>query len=186
MSALKAMLVTPEAPELGPGPRAGVQSVARVNEMVDSFLQNARLGPDTGELVRALILLWHDHLDEAHQIAQGVGTANGSLVHGIMHRREPDYGNAKYWLHRAGRHPCLIEIGRHAVDLLGAKGEDALRKELTPHNLWDAAEFVDACEDAARNPGRNQRNQLLRDLQRIETETLLEYFSRNPSSAGQD
>ena len=186
MSAFKAMLATPEPPELGPGPRAGVQSVARVTEMVGSLVETTKLAPDAGELIRALILLWHDHLEEAHHIAQSIETADGSLVHGIMHRREPDYGNARYWFHRAGRHRSFVELGRRAAASLVEKGEDALRKKLAPQDEWDAVAFVDACEEAARAPGRRQRNPLLRELQRIETETLLEYFSGRRPPARQD
>ena len=38
--------------------------------------------------------LWllHDFLDESHSLSQEITTDTGSYWHGIMHRREPDYG----------------------------------------------------------------------------------------------
>jgi hypothetical protein len=186
ITGIKALLATPELPDLGLGPRAGIQTAIRINETLDALIQGAKLSSRAGELVRALILLWHDHLDEAHLIAQAIETVDGSLVHGIMHRREPDYGNAKYWFYRAGRHPCFLEIGKRAIALLRTTGEDALQKKLTPHVLWEASAFVDACEDAARKPGPVRRDHLLRELQRIEMETLLEYFSGDWSEADQE
>ena len=48
--------------------------------------------------------LWlhHNFLDESHTLSQDIDTTTGSYWHAIMHRREGDYGNAKYWLHRVG------------------------------------------------------------------------------------
>ena len=45
--------------------------------------------------------LWHDALEESHAIAQAIITSSGSLWHAILHRREGDYSNAKYWYERA-------------------------------------------------------------------------------------
>jgi hypothetical protein len=35
-------------------------------------------------------------------------------VHAIMHRREPDPWNSKYWWRRVGAHPCFPELARRA------------------------------------------------------------------------
>src|SRR4051812_8366636 len=43
------------------------------------------------------IWLLHDYLDESHKISQGIDTTSGSFWHAIMHRREGDFSNAKYW-----------------------------------------------------------------------------------------
>ena len=52
--------------------------------------------------------LWFDFLDESHKISQEIDTPTGSFWHAIMHRREGDFGNSKYWWRRVGKHPALI------------------------------------------------------------------------------
>lgn len=50
--------------------------------------------------------LWYDkrgNWDEAHTIAQGIHTEQGSAIHAYLHREEGDLGNAGYWYSRAGR-----------------------------------------------------------------------------------
>lgn len=170
-------LSTADSPELGPGPRAGVRPLAALNHELEEALARAGLTDDRGELVRATILLWHDHLDAAHTIAQDVETKDGSYVHAIMHRREPDYGNAKYWFHRVGRHACFAELAARVTANLKAAGEDKLLETLVPRGQWDAFAFVDACEAASRRPGNDARVVLLRKIQEVEFQVLLDYLS---------
>src|SRR5260221_560356 len=110
-------------PELGPGPRAGVRTEADLNRELLAVAEFAGLSGEQREMARALVLLWHDHLEAAHVIAQGIESADGAFVHGIVHRREPDYGNAKYWFRRVGEHPVFQEIAKRVGALLDSKGE---------------------------------------------------------------
>ena len=48
------------------------------------------------------VWLFQNFLDESHSISQEIHSAEGSYLHGIMHRREGDYSNAKYWFRKAG------------------------------------------------------------------------------------
>ena len=152
-----------------------------LNGQLDEMLGLAALAGDRASLVRAAILLWHDHLDDSHVIAQDIETRDGSYVHAIMHRREPDYGNAKYWFHRVGQHPCFNELAARVATLLKAGGNDRLPGQLLPHGQWDAFTFVDACETVANNPSGDGQELLLREIQRIEFEVLLDHLCRPPT-----
>jgi hypothetical protein len=81
-------------------------------------------------LVQAGLWLLAGDLDASHAISQSDESPNGSFWHAVMHRREGDFGNAKYWFRRVGTHPVL----RH----LGTTG------------YGDPMRFVDACERAAK------------------------------------
>ncbi|MDF1745055.1 MAG: hypothetical protein P1V19_15260, partial [Gimesia sp.] len=57
--------------------------------------------PADATAMQAGLLCLHDYLDESHQFSQSVQNQGlhqaGDYWHHIMHRREPDYSNAKYW-----------------------------------------------------------------------------------------
>ena len=58
------------------------------------------------DMARACLCgLWlaHNYLDESHRISQEIENPTGSFWHAIMHRREGDYSNSKYWFRRVGR-----------------------------------------------------------------------------------
>jgi hypothetical protein len=169
------LMATPEPPELGPGPRSGVLALDALNEKLDAFLARHALPPAVHQLIRSALLLWHDHLDASHRLSQDLHTVDGSFLHGIMHRREPDYGNSKYWFHRVGRHPVFSELAEKATALLDSKSEKALQTELLPGGNWDPFAFVDACEKVAGR-GSQPRTDLLRSIQALEFELLLARF----------
>jgi hypothetical protein len=171
------LLETPEPPELGPGPRAGVQTDAEVNRALEEAFRRMKLADEQQQLIRALLLLWHDHLETAHGIAQEIENADGAFVHGIMHRREPDYGNAKYWFRRVGQHEAFPEIAKRAASLPGLTDHAEFRERLIRSGEWDAFAFVDCCEEASGRTGTDSAKRLLRELQAIETRVLIEMLS---------
>jgi hypothetical protein len=173
---LKQLLTPSGLAELGPQSRPSTQALAALNACLDQALRDMKLTPVSQQLVRSLILLWHDHLDASHSISQGIENPDGSLVHAIMHRREPDYWNSKYWWRRVGKHPCFPKIAQRVSEILKSKGESDLAAKLVPRGDWDACAFVDACEAAEGLPTTDARVALLREIQRIESEVALEHF----------
>ncbi len=170
---LQSLIIQPGPAALGPESRLGTLAQADLNRALDEVFR--RHGPPAkGKLIRALLLLWHDHHDASHTISQSIENPDGSLVHGILHRREPDYWNAKYWFRRVGQHPCFAELSKLAAPLLAADAK--LSAQLLMGGAWDAPAFVDAVEAAASKPASDARHQLLRAVQQAETEVTLDYF----------
>lgn len=169
---LKQILNTPEPASLGPERRLGVQSTAEIDaELAKAF--PARFTPAMRDLFTAGAYLWHDHLDAAHNIAQSIETADGSLLHGLMHRREPDYGNAKYWFRRVGAHPAFLSLAVRASELFEKADESDLHSRLLPNKTWDPFAFVDAVEDAMEGQFKS-RIPLLQQVQKLEFECFFE------------
>jgi hypothetical protein len=163
-------LETDEPADLGPGPRRGVQSQSELEAKLKPMLQASGLEDRRQALTFALVLLWHDHLDAAHSIAQSVETPDGAFVHGIMHRREPDFGNAAYWFRRVGRHPAFEPLAESVTALCQAPAERTVAERLLPKGNWDPFAFIDACAAAGNNPDGQK---LLRQIQREEFGALL-------------
>ena|ERR1700722_18674618 len=176
---LKELLKPGGLPELGPGPRAGVIPLEKLSAVLDQLLAGSKMPETSKELIRGLILLWHDHMEPAHEIAQAIENPDGSFVHGILHRREPDYGNAGYWFRRVGRHQCFPEIAKRVSNLLNAKDELSVQKQLVRDGEWDAFGFIDLCEKASAKRVEDASVKLLREIQGIETEVLLEEWARD-------
>ncbi|MGB0372908.1 MAG: hypothetical protein ACPGN3_16370 [Opitutales bacterium] len=103
----------------------------------------------------ALAGLWlrFDALDSAHDVINRVDSATGCLWHGILHRREGDYPNARYWMHQAGNHPIYNYLAQGAGAILAQMG--ALETDEIHANIrvWDAMFFVKLCERAVSEGG---------------------------------
>ncbi len=169
------LLNAKELASLGPEPRQGREPLEILDEKIAHAFSKINLSPSSQQLIRSLVLLWHDHLDESHSISQNLHSADGSFLHGIMHRREPDYGNAKYWFHRVGEHPCYPALAIKAAALIDRAENGALKSQLLPGGDWDAFGFVDACEKALRRKDA-KAIATLQAAQEIEFKMLLDHF----------
>lgn len=173
---IKALLNTASLPALGPQQRAEAMSAADLSQRLNSAFAGSAFPHEQQQLIRSLLLLWHDHLDASHTISQAIENRDGSFIHAVMHRREPDYWNAKYWWRRVGDHPAFVAIARQSSELLNAVKAKNLSKLLTSAGKWNADGFVDLCEQAVERP---ELIAPLQEVQRIETSVLLDHFLRN-------
>ncbi len=106
------------------------------------FAPHAIRDADAARACLAGLWLRFDWLDESHAVSQSLDTADGAFWHGIMHRREGDYGNAKYWLRRVGPHPALGGDPFAFVDRVEAcvrgRGGDTKELQALQRTEWDA------------------------------------------------
>lgn len=109
------------------------------------------------DALRAGLLQVHDQLDHSHQFSQSIEgegrNAAGDYWHAIMHRREPDYGNSKYWFRRVGEHPIFPELASIAFPLFDQCDDLSATqwKSRITGNGWDPMAFVDLCQHVARD-----------------------------------
>lgn len=136
-----------------------------------AFAHATVVDPDQARCCLSGVWLLHDFLDESHTISQGIGTPSGSFWHGIMHRREGDFSNAKYWFRRVGDHPAYEEIGAAAASLAEGPDEETLAGQLTAGD-WDPMAFVDACQAAVRGGAADD---YCRRVQQAEWEILWDW-----------
>jgi hypothetical protein len=121
------------------------------------------------------LLQIHDFWDPSHDAAQRADDQGERDVsaywHGIVHRREPDAGNAAYWFRRVSRHPVFKPLAEEARPLLDAHADTQLAGRLISGGAWNVTAMIDLCTQA--RPG-TPNEVLARRLQRLEMWLLLE------------
>jgi hypothetical protein len=128
------------------------------------------------ECCLAGVWLLHDFLHESHELSQGINTTSGSFWHGIMHRREGDFSNAKYWFRHVGAYPVYEPLAQRAAELAAERGNSAVVEKLTARETWEPFAFVDMCRAAARGGG--PAHELCLDVQQAEWEMLFDFCYR--------
>jgi hypothetical protein len=154
------LLAVERLPELGPGTPAEEQR-ARLEEAARSgFAHVVVRQPLAAKAFMAGLWLMFDLLDDSHDISQSLPDEWGAYWHGIMHRREPDPGNAAYWFRRVHRNPILPTL-------------QAAARESAGYDYRDPFAFIDDCE-RLRGSGKDLESRL-RIVQRTEIRMLLKH-----------
>jgi hypothetical protein len=148
--------------------------------------------------------LWHDGLDECHEIAQtepqnlqayamqSMENDQGenqqqfrnvavslAFWHAVMHRREGDFSNAKYWYARCTNHPVLQTMAPFVNDILHPLPADKSFLRLTQSG-WNPSAFVDLCEQLHNRPS-DPRHPVAVVLQKLEWRLLFDHCTRAAS-----
>ena len=172
-------------PPLAPETEWDSELTKRIQATSTADLFDGRALKDTSsaDAVKSALLLWNDALDDSHDISQGVRSKTGSYWHGIMHRREPDYSNSKYWFARVGSHPIFPALRVRVLDILKAEPDQSAQlaryaEAIEQNDNWDAPQFIDWCQDSARHAD-DEVVEFLQTVQVEEIKLLLEYSCRN-------
>lgn len=140
------LIATAPLPALGPEqPNHGALDVLQSMD-IESIGNGGQVSDrDMAACCRSGLWLLHNFLDQSHTISQDIGSSTGSYWHGIMHRREPDYGNAKYWFRQVDGHPVYDDVAE-----VVETEHPSFAAEFLSGGVWDPYAFVDACQRAAR------------------------------------
>ena len=98
-------------------------------------LQKARAQNAAPDTVIAALHLLNDDLDAAHPLVQDDPSQTGSYLHYLVHRREGDWSNARYWAAQTGNHPVFVCLS-HTFGT----------------GTWSASALVSEMQEAARLP----------------------------------
>jgi len=131
---------------------------------------------DDAHALIAGLWLWHDFLEESHNISQGIPSPTGRFWHAIMHRREGDFSNAKYWYAKCANHPVLPSLNARASAILNPLPAEKALLRLTA-NGWNTNAFVDFVEQLHDRPN-DPHYRLAVALQRLEWQALFDHCTR--------
>jgi hypothetical protein len=167
---------------LGPGtPNAAVKAKLRSLSPESALAPHPVKDHDMACACLAGLWLCHDFLEESHTLSQAIDTPTGSYWHGVMHRREPDYANAKYWFRRVGNHPIYDALCTGAAELAGASELLEAAEFLKRQSEWDPFAFIDLCEASLH--GQSSNEMFCRRIQQKEWELLFDYCCRQATGS---
>ena len=136
-----------------------VEELLRVSDLA---LANDR-GPRV-DCVRSLLLLQAGEFERSHSIVQAMSGSDPAYIHGMIHRAEGDFWNAKYWFRRSKKHPAFLgtpinPFSHHVVQFAFRNGQQVERCVLLIGAGETDPEFARwlAALDVPRPGGDNER-----------------------------
>ncbi|RMG67678.1 MAG: hypothetical protein D6715_04210 [Calditrichaeota bacterium] len=171
------LALAPEMPLDAGRPVAAVEARLSALAAEDLFAPQPVSDPAMARCCLAGLWLRFNFLDQSHRISQGIPTPSGSYWHGMLHRREGDYWNSKYWMRRVGTHPVFQPLTLEARQLCETLGSDPHSEYLRRQTRWDPFKFVDLVASCVS--GTCQSVSLVQQIQAREWELLFDYCYRH-------
>ena len=143
--------------------------VIRIREASDAaLLGDAQALPGAPlPLLRGGLFYFHNALEDSHKEVAKLEDSASSYWHGMVHRRQGDFDNARYWMRRSGDHPTFAEMQSRASDA-------------SPHMArqagWDPFLFVHLCEQFRY--GETEYKKEIGHLQKVEFSVIFDYVWR--------
>jgi len=116
--------------------------------------------------------LYFSCFEEAHRLIDDPKTPDGVYWHAILHRQEPDDGNAAYWFRRLGKHPIFTALSAEARRIVATHPRVEFRV-----GHWDPFSFIAFCSRARLQPGTEQETAAM-EIQRAEWQLLFDHCAR--------
>jgi hypothetical protein len=113
--------------------------------------------------IRSLLFYLAGGLEQAHRIVQELSTTDAAYIHGMIHRIDDDFDNARYWFGRASMEAGTAEMYRRAA---------ANSLTVASHPVWDPILVTDMVE-TSRTSGVTDE---LRAVLGIEFDVLLQFL----------
>lgn len=131
-------------------------------------------GMASPEAPMAGLWAYFSSFEEAHDLVNDSEARECELWHAILHRQEPDSGNAAYWFRKVGSHPTFPKIAEAATKILERLPEAGFRM-----GSWDPFAFIAFCERAREQPGSGQERAAV-EIQLAEWQILFDHSAGIP------
>lgn len=159
---------------LGRGaPISDVREELHSFSLEEAFLRSKIVDQNMANACLSGLWLLFNYLEESHTISQSIETTTGSFWHAIMHRREGDFFNSKYWFKRVEDHPVYGSLTRVAKELVSTSQPHDSITFLSKQNHWNPFDFVDLVE--ACLSGKSPHELLCKQIQQCEWELLFDF-----------
>ena len=151
--------------------------VIRLREAADAavFGEHTSVPDAPLALVRGGLFYYHNALDDSHKQVATLEGDTAAYWHGMIHRREGDFENARYWMRRAGEQPVFQEMQGRA--------SDGSAPDMGRQANWDPFLFIHLCEQYKY--GESEYKKEIGHLQRVEFAVMFDYVWRQCVSPGQ-
>jgi len=140
----------------------------RLKDADDAAVAGRPIGvPQTFAIVRGALLYALDDLGGCHEFFQNTASDLVGYWHGMMHRREADFDNARYWFRRAGSLPFFNTLHGRAAEI---------SSDMAKQVSWDPYLFTGRCEQ--HRFGEDSETEVLVRLQKAEFDVVFDYSWR--------